>query len=59
MAPVELEKMKDCSWRNRFNSSKSSSYKKDGKDFNVSLSAVADVAGFIGIDTVTVSIGTL
>ncbi|KAH7694403.1 aspartic protease, partial [Aphelenchoides avenae] len=45
--------MKDCSWRNRFNSSKSSSYKKDGKDFNVSLSAVADVAGFIGIDTVT------
>ncbi|KAH7716276.1 aspartic protease 2B [Aphelenchoides avenae] len=45
--------MEDCGWRNRFDSSKSSSYKKDGKHFTDVFSTGADADGFIGIDTVT------
>ncbi|KAH7705407.1 aspartic protease [Aphelenchoides avenae] len=44
--------MEDCGWRNRFDSSKSSSYKKDGKHFTDVFSG-ADADGFVGIDTVT------
>ncbi|KAH7716277.1 aspartic protease 2 [Aphelenchoides avenae] len=52
LTPSELDKMADCGWRNRFDSSKSSSYIKDGKHFT-DIFSDADADGFIGIDTVT------
>ncbi|KAH7693142.1 hypothetical protein AAVH_39828, partial [Aphelenchoides avenae] len=51
VSPSELEKLKDCGWRSRFDSAKSSTYKKDGKHFNDVLAVVADVDGFVGMDT--------
>ncbi|KAH7716274.1 aspartic protease [Aphelenchoides avenae] len=45
--------MEDCGWRNRFDSAKSSSYKKDGQHFTDIFSTGADADGFISIDTVT------
>ncbi|KAH7710867.1 aspartic protease 2 [Aphelenchoides avenae] len=58
LVPGELDRWEDCGWRNRFDSAKSSSYKKDGKHFKGTLSTVPDAEGFIGIDTVTVSENT-
>lgn len=44
----------DCGWRNRFDSSKSSSYDKNGTHFKNIYTADVLVDGFIGVDTVTV-----
>ncbi|KAH7696638.1 aspartic protease 2, partial [Aphelenchoides avenae] len=53
LTPAELDKMEDCGWRSRFDSSKSSSYTKNGTHFTDIFSTGADADGFIGIDTVT------
>ncbi|KAH7716271.1 aspartic protease 2B [Aphelenchoides avenae] len=53
LTPAELVKMEDCGWRNRFDSAKSSSYKKNGTHFTAVVAPGADADGFIGIDTVT------
>ncbi|KAH7721060.1 aspartic protease 2B [Aphelenchoides avenae] len=42
----------DCGWRNRFDSSKSRTYRNNGTHFR-SIFAVDEGEGFIGIDTVT------
>ncbi|KAH7696417.1 aspartic protease 2B [Aphelenchoides avenae] len=55
-APDELDTMEDCGWRNRFDSAKSSSYKQDGMLSTDSLSSGANADGFIGVDTITVSL---
>ncbi|KAH7697895.1 aspartic protease 2, partial [Aphelenchoides avenae] len=53
LTPGELDKMEDCGWRNRFDSAKSASYRKNGTHFTDIFSTGADADGFIGIDTVT------
>lgn len=54
--PDELGKMEDCGWRRRFDSAKSSTYKKNGTHFTDDTSTGPTAGGFIGIDTVRVSI---
>ncbi|KAH7695139.1 aspartic protease 2, partial [Aphelenchoides avenae] len=48
-----LDTFGDCGWRSRFDSRKSSSYRKNGTQFEDVFSGDADADGFIGVDTVT------
>lgn len=53
-SPRKLDEMPDCGWRNRFDSSKSSTYQKNGTRFASVFPQDSEVVGFIGVDTVTV-----
>lgn len=44
----------DCGWRNRFDSSTSSTYRNNGTHFRFDYAGDARGEGFVGIDTVTV-----
>lgn len=54
VSSTALDPLEDCGWRNRFDSSKSSTYRKNGTRFAAIWSNAAAGDGFIGVDTVTV-----